>query len=262
MIHALTESPTFSVPGLTLPDHLMDGQVNDRLALRDLLNAQFGSIDSKGAVGTFDQWSQQAVSLLRSSQVERAFRLDRETEAVRDRYGRGRFGQSTLLARRLVEAGVSLVQVNWTRIDGQLNGGGWDTHNSHTKALKTVLMEPMDQAFTALLEDLDQRGMLDETLVILTGEFGRTPRFNAMAGRDHWGHVFSIALAGGGLRPGYVHGASDKIGAYSVEGRVRPEDLLATVFHLLGHRPETGLVDTQGRPFALSEGEVIRPLLG
>jgi hypothetical protein len=261
LIRAETESPGFHVPGLKLPAELVGDRLADRLALRDLMNSQLGSLEQPAATGSMDTWNQQALSLLRSSRVERAFHLDREPEGVRDRYGRSRFGQSTLMARRLVEAGVSLVQVNWTRIDGKVNSGGWDTHQKHTEALRTVLMDPMDQSFTALIEDLDQRGMLDETLVVLAGEFGRAPRFNAMGGRDHWGHVFSIALAGAGLKRGYVHGSSDRIGAYPVEGRVSPEDLIATMFHLLGHAPNASLTDTQGRPFALTEGEVVRSIL-
>jgi hypothetical protein len=261
LIRAPAEADSFRVPGLTLPAEMLEGRLQDRIALRDFMNTQRGLFEHSESTSSFDTWSQQAAELLKSSKVEQAFRLDRESQSVRDRYGSGRFGQSTLLARRLVEAGVSLVQVNWTRIDGKLNGGGWDTHNSHTQSLRTILMEPMDQAYTALLEDLDQRGLLDETVVLLMGEFGRSPRFNAMGGRDHWGHVFSMALAGAGLKSGYVHGTSDRIGAYPVEGRVSPEDLLATLFHLLGHSPETGLRDTQGRPFAMTEGKVVRAIL-
>jgi hypothetical protein len=261
LIRASIESPGFHVPGLSLPAELAGDRLNDRLALRQALDAQHAPLEQKAATGSFDTWSEQALALLRSSKVEAAFHLDREPEAIRDRYGRGRFGQSTLMARRLIEAGVSLVQVNWTRIDGKVNSGGWDTHQKHTEALRTVLMDPMDQAFTALLDDLEQRGMLDETVVLWTGEFGRSPRFNALGGRDHWGHVFSVALAGAGLKRGYIHGASDKIGAYPIEGRVRPEDLMATLFHLLGYSPEQSLTDTQGRPFPICEGEVVRSIL-
>src|SRR5207248_3544125 len=144
-----------------------------------------------------------------------AFQLDREPDALRDRYGRSQFGQSVLLSRRLVEAGVSLVQVNWYRgPDEPPDAPCWDSHAREAQRLKTVLAPPADQAMAALVEDLSQRGLLDETLVVCMAEFGRTPKFNPAGGRDHWGHVYSVALAGGGIKGGIVHGASDAIGAY------------------------------------------------
>ena len=179
---------------------------------------------------------------------------------MRDRYGRHQFGQSVLLARRLVEAGVSLVRVNWTRIKGALNNGTWDTHGKNTEALKTALMPRMDQAYSALLEDLEDRGLLNDTLVVWMGEFGRTPKINGAAGRDHWGHVFSVALAGGGVRGGVVHGASDRIGGHPKDGRVLPQDLTATIFHCLGIAPHTEIHDALDRPVPISRGEVIRQI--
>jgi uncharacterized protein (DUF1501 family) len=166
-----------------------------------------------------------------------------------------------LLARRLVEAGVSLVQVNWQQIEGKENNGSWDTHKLHHASLKGWLMPIMDQAYSALLEDLDERGMLDETLVAWVGEFGHTPRINANAGRDHWGHVFSIALAGGGVRGGVVHGASDEQAAFPTSGRVAPNDYTATVLHCLGFEPETIIYDPLGRPIPLSRGRAIDDVL-
>lgn len=180
---------------------------------------------------------------------------------MRDRYGRSRFAQSVLMARRLVEAGVPLVQVNWTRIKDQPNQGGWDTHAKHSESLKTLLMPMADQCFTAVLQDLSDRGLLESTLVVWFGEFGRTPKFNGNAGRDHWGRCFSLALAGGGIRGGVVYGKSDKHAAEPVDGMVSPADLLATIFHCLGYRPETELHDSQGRPIPLSRGQVIEPVL-
>ncbi len=167
-----------------------------------------------------------------------------------------------LLARRLVEAGVALVQVNWTRApnDSDLNPV-WDTHTNNAERLKTALMPPMDQAYSALLEDLSQRGLLDETLVVWMAEFGRSPKINAAAGRDHWGHVFSVALAGGPVRGGQVYGASDRIGAQPKDGRVQPQDLTATLFHCLGIRPDSEIRDALGRPVPISRGEVIRQIL-
>jgi hypothetical protein len=181
---------------------------------------------------------------------------------VRDRYGRSQFGQSVLLARRLVEAGVSLVQVNWFRGPNEPpDNPCWDSHTDESARLKTVLVPPMDQAFAALLSDLAERGLLDETLVVCMAEFGRTPRFNARGGRDHWGYVFSVALAGGGIRGGQVYGASDKIGGHPMEGRVEPQDLAATIFHCLGYPATTEVHDSLGRSLAISRGQVIRPVL-
>ena len=167
-----------------------------------------------------------------------------------------------LLARRLVEAGVRLVQVNWYRgADEPPANPCWDSHVKESGRLKEVLVPPTDRAYSALLEDLHRRGLLDETLVVCMAEFGRTPRLDGNGGRGHWGSVFSIAMAGGGVRGGQVYGASDKIGAYPRDGRVGPEDLSATIFHCLGYRPETEYNDPLGRPHPVSRGEVIRAIL-
>jgi uncharacterized protein (DUF1501 family) len=158
-----------------------------------------------------------------------------------------------------VEAGVSLVQVNWYRgPDEPPDNPCWDSHTKESQRLKTVLLPPTDQAYSALLEDLAQRGRLDETLVVCMAEFGRTPRMNSAGGRDHWGHVYSVALAGGGVRGGQVVGASDSVGGQPKEGRVQPQDLTATILHSLGYAPDTELHDALGKPFPISRGEVIR----
>src|SRR5262249_35588238 len=205
---------------------------------------------------------QQAFDLLRSHKARKAFDLNQEPAPLRDRYGRTRFGQSVLLARRLVEAGVSLVQVNWTRTaEDKKENPGWDTHTKNAERLRTALMPPMDQAYSALLQDLAERGMLEQTLVIWMGEFGRTPKINRSGGRDHWGHVFSLALSGGGVRGGQVQGASDRIGAQPKEGRVQPQDLTATIFHCLGIDPQTEIRDPLGRPLHITKGEVMRHIL-
>jgi Protein of unknown function (DUF1501) len=217
-------------------------------------------VERSGVPALYDARTQQAFDLLGLAAARRAFRLDLEPPGVRDRYGRNAFGQGVLLARRLVEPGVPLVRVNWTRVKGALNNGHWDTHSKNTEGLKQ-LMPIMDQAHSALLEDLGQRGMLDDVLVVWTGEFGRTPKINAAAGRHHWGQVFSVALAGGGVRGGQAYGASDRIGAYPKDGRVRPEDLTATVLHCLGIPPDSEIRDSQGRPLPASRGEVMRQVL-
>ena len=209
-----------------------------------------------------DDRSRQAFSLLRSSEARRAFQIEDEPDSVRARYGEAPFGRSVLLARRLVEAGVRLVQVNWYRAaDEPPANPCWDSHTNETERLKNVLVPPTDQAFSALVTDLTQRGLLDETLVVCMSEFGRTPRFEGAGGRGHWGSVFSVAMAGGGIRGGQVYGDSDKIGAYPKDGKVRPEDLAATIFDCLGIDPKSEYRDALGRPFPVSRGEVIREIL-
>jgi hypothetical protein len=251
--------PGFRVPGLDLPAEVPPLRFSARASLLDQVNRHLDAADRGGVARAYDGQERQAFDLLRSAKARQAFDLDREAPAVRDRYGMHRFGQSVLLARRLVEAGVSLVQVNWTREKGGSDVNPvWDTHTQNTQRLKTALMPPMDLAYSALLEDLEARGLLDETLVVWMGEFGRSPKLNPAGGRDHWGHVFSVALAGGGVRGGVVHGASDRIGGHPREGRVTPQDLTATLFHCLGLDPETQVRDRLGRPVPISRGEVIR----
>jgi uncharacterized protein (DUF1501 family) len=162
----------------------------------------------------------------------------------------------------LIEAGVKLVQVNWYRAaDEPQSNPCWDSHTEEAKRLRTVLAPPTDRAYSALLEDLSQRGLLDETLVVCMAEFGRSPRINGAGGRDHWGSVYSVALAGGGIRGGHVYGASDAIGGQPKDGRVRPQDLTATVFDRLGYRPETTINDPLGRPLPISTGEPIAAIV-
>jgi hypothetical protein len=258
LLHCDPNAPGFQVPGLSLPVEVQPARLQERLSLLEQVNTRLDAVDKSGAVARFDHRSQQAFDLLRAGRARQAFDLDREPDAVRQRYGRNRWGQSVLLARRLVEAGVSLVQVNWTRMPGDTDDSpAWDTHNKNAQRLKNNLMPPMDLAYSALLEDLEIRGLLDETLVVWIGEFGRTPKINPGGGRDHWGHVFSVALAGGGVRGGQVLGASDRIGGRPRDGRVQPQDLTATVFHFLGHTPHTEMQDSLGRPLPITRGEVI-----
>ncbi len=259
LLHCDPSQPDFQVPGIDLPADMPSLRLDGRRSLLEQVNHGLEAVDRSGAVARFDHRKQQAFELLRAGRARQAFTLDQEPAARRDRYGRNRWGQSVLLARRLIEAGVRLVQVNWTRMPGDTDDSpAWDTHNKNAVRLKNNLMPPMDQAYSALLEDLAERGLLDETLVVWAGEFGRTPKINRGGGRDHWGHVFSAALAGGGVRGGQVIGASDRLGAFPREGRVQPQDLTATIFHCLGIAPDTEIHDTQGRPLALSRGEVIR----
>jgi hypothetical protein len=260
LLHCDPSHPDFQVPGVGLPADIPPVRLDGRRSLLEQVNHGLDAVDRGGTVARFDHRKLQAFELLRAGRARQAFALDREPTAVRDRYGRNRWGQSVLLARRLVEAGVALVQVNWTRLPGDTDDSpAWDTHNKNAARLKNNLMPPMDQAYSALLEDLADRGLLGETLVVWAGEFGRTPKINPGGGRDHWGHVFSAALAGGGVRGGQVIGSSDRLGARPREGRLQPQDVTATVFHCLGIAPNTEIRDTQGRPLALTRGEVIRP---
>jgi hypothetical protein len=261
LINCDPSAPRFEVPGLTLPAEVSPLRLTGRRALLQQVNQHLDTVCRSGAPALHDARAEQAFDLIASDNGRQAFRLGQESAAVRDRYGRTRFGQSLLLARRLVEAGVALVRVNWTRVPGAFNNGHWDTHSNNTGGLRQ-LMPIMDQAYSALLEDLFSRGLLNETLVVWMGEFGRTPRLNGAGGRDHWGYVFSVALAGGGANGGRVVGASDRIGAYPRDGRVLPQDLTATIFHCLGYRPETEIHDNQGRPLPITRGEVIRVALG
>jgi uncharacterized protein (DUF1501 family) len=250
----------FAINGLALPQDITTARFDGRAALLTQVNAQLDGMIRAGSLGNFSVQQQQAMDMIAGSRARRAFNLHEEPTTMRDRYGRSKFGQSVVLARRLVEAGVSLVRVNWSRVPGALNAGHWDTHGNNTNALKQ-LMPIMDAAYSSLLDDLSQRGLLDDTLVVWMAEFGRTPRLNAGAGRDHWGRVFSVALAGGGVKGGTVHGASDSIAGYPRDGRVMPQDLLATIFHCLGIRPDAEYQDAQGRPMPLCRGDVIQQVV-
>src|SRR5438552_4260357 len=255
-------APDFQVPELGLPREMSPLRLQDRRSLLEQVNRHLDAVERNNSLARFDNQTHQAFDLLRSPRARQAFNLQLEPTAVRERYGMSRFGQSVLLARRLVEAGVSLVQVNWTRTkEDRDTNPVWDTHSDNSKRLRTALMPPMDQAYSALLTDLADRGLLEETLVVWMGEFGRSPRINQAGGRDHWGHVFSVALAGGGVRGGQVYGGSDRIGGHPKEGRVQPQDLSATIFHCLGFHADTEIRDSLGRPLFLRRGEVIKQIL-
>ncbi len=254
--------PDFRVPEFSLSVDVNDRRMAERQSLLQRINTQFDAAAKTGLSSTYGRYAQQAFDLLGSATSRQAFDLEREPATVRDRYGRTQFGQSVLLGRRLVEAGVSLVQVNWFRgPDEPSDTPCWDSHTREAQRLRENLMPPADQAISALLEDLQTRGLLDETLVVCMAEFGRSPRINGAAGRDHWGQVYSVALAGGGVRGGTIYGASDAVGAYPQEGKVVPEDLTATIFHCLGLDPMTEMYDTLGRPLPISRGNVIHQIL-
>lgn len=251
-------APGFRVDELELAGDVPVGRLEDRRSLLSFLDDRLRRAERPTAGKAMTGFQERAFNLLRSQEVRRAFDLSRESEPLRDRYGRNTLGQSLLLARRLVEAGVRFINVNDKIHNGQL--ANWDSHENNFSRLKDDLLPPADQAFTALIEDLEARGLLDSTLVVTLAEFGRTPRINKSRGRDHWPDCFSVILAGGGIRGGIVYGASDKIGAYPALDPVTPGDLAATIFRRFGLDPKAELQDLTNRPYRLADGEPIRKL--
>ncbi|MFO1092900.1 MAG: DUF1501 domain-containing protein [Planctomycetaceae bacterium] len=264
--------PDYHVPGLE--DRLPAAQFDRRRELWQTLDHSLATFGKRAAAGRLDRFYTRAFDLITSPQARRAFRLDEEPPAVRERYGlpspvsgvRGNgmphLGQSLLLARRLVEAGVRLISV-WA------GGQAFDGHQNHFPSLKTGLCPPTDLAISGLIEDLAERGLLDETLFVALAEFGRTPKLGQITstaganadGRDHWPHVYTAFFAGAGVQPGVVYGASDALGSQPAENPVTPEDIAATIYHLMGLDPESRLIDHLNRPHALSVGEPIRGIL-
>jgi hypothetical protein len=258
--------PSYSPGELRLASDLSPARMSQRRSLLASLEQRGRSLEETPAGRNLAPYYSRAFDLIASPAAQRAFDISSEPESTRDRYGRTDFGQSTLVARRLIEAGVRLVQVNFVRHDRGKGGQGYDSHSTpprppHLTWAKTALLPPTDSAFSALIEDLSDRGLLDETLVIMMGEFGRTPRFNQYGGRDHWPQCYSAVLAGGGVRRGHVFGASDRIAATVVRDPVSPEDLLATVYRLVGIDPRRTIHDLQGRPFPLVGGRPVEGLL-
>jgi hypothetical protein len=246
----------FEVQGLGLPVGISRERFVDRRSLFEQLTALARGAEQSPQ--SWDRHQQRALDALVSSEARGAFAIEREDPKLRDRYGRHIHGQCLLLARRLVEAGVGLVTVNWHN-DGNFF---WDTHGNNFNQLKDRLMPPADQGFAALLEDLAARGLLDETLVVWVGEFGRTPRIiRANSGREHWPHCYSAVLAGGGVRGGAVYGASDRWAAYPASESVSPDDLGATILFALGIDPATYIQDAIGRPLRINEGTHLAALM-
>jgi hypothetical protein len=232
-------------------------RLHDRGRLLEQVDAQRRHLEQVAQVQSFDAYQQRAFNLLSSAETARAFDLGSEPAAVRDQFGRTQFGQCCLLARRLAEAGVPMINVHYCHTPA----GSWDTHGRHFSQMRESLCPTFDRAFAALVADLDQRGLLAVTLVLATAEFGRTPRVNANAGRDHWPWVYSVAMAGGGTAAGVVYGASDGIAAYPVAQPHHPCDLAATVYHLLGVPADTIIHDQTNRPHTLVVGRKIDGLL-
>jgi hypothetical protein len=266
----ITEDPNdsdFRLPELSLPANLSLARLERRRELQALIDDQSRILDFSAEAKGLDAYYKKAVAMLSSPKVRRAFDLSTEPEKLRDAYGRHTYGQSCLLARRLVEAGVRFVTVYFAEtIGGQsTTSGGWDTHGFNNTRMYPIIEKyhlPMtDQTLPVFLEDLDQRGLLEDTLVVWMGEFGRTPKINENASRDHWPQCYTALLAGGGVKRGHVHGESDRSGAFPARDPVRPDDLAATMFHLLGIDPQTEVRDAANRPLVIADGKPVLDLI-
>jgi hypothetical protein len=265
-------SPEAPAHPTALAADLDAGRLIARRGLLDLLDDHDRAVQRCPPTDALDGCEEQAFRMLASPAARRAFDIDRESPATRDRYGRNEYGESFLLARRLVEAGVRLVSVFWMYFmpNGRI-ANVWDNHGG-TEGLGKITgyamlkekycIPPLDRAYSALVDDLDQRGMLDETLVVTAGEFGRTPKINATQGRDHWGLCQSALLAGGGVRGGQVYGASDAQAAYVKDNPVSPEDLIATIHYALGVPHDGEVHDLDGRPYRACDGAPVTALFG
>jgi hypothetical protein len=257
----------FSLPELSLPNGVSFERLSARRELQRMIDRRSGLLDHAAAARGIDAYYEKALAMLHSDKLRSAFDLSAEPEKVRERYGRTTYGQGCLLARRLVESGVKFVSVYFSdNIGGQsTESGGWDTHGFNNTRMYPIVEKlhlPMtDVTLPALLNDLDERGLLATTLVVWMGEFGRTPVINANVSRDHWPHCYTALLAGGGVKRGFVHGASDRDGAYPAEKPVRPDDLAATVFHLLGIDAKTEVMNHQQRPIPIAEGDVVEGVI-
>jgi hypothetical protein len=266
----ITEDPAkpgFRLPELSLPAGISHSRLGDRRSIQQVVNRQAQWLDQSAEARGLDAYYERALSMLTSRKVRDAFDLSAEPESVRDAYGRTTYGQSCLLARRLVESGVRFVNVYFSpNIGGRSKtSGGWDTHGFDGTRMYEILpawqLPQTDQTLPTLLTDLDDRGLLDETLVVWMGEFGRTPRINKQASRDHWPGCYTVLLAGGGVKRGFRYGESDRHGAQPASGAVRPDDLAATIFSLMGIDPATEMHDAFGRPLAISNGQVIESII-
>ncbi len=269
---AAPNAPERATHNLSLPAGLDAPRLLARRGLLRTLEDQDRCLQANRAAEGLDGFCEQAFRMLASPVAKSAFNLNQEPLAVRERYGRNEYGESMLLARRLVEAGVRLVSVTWMYIfpNGRVsnvwdNHAGYGIHGAKTgyDLLKSpVCIPPLDQGLSALLDDLAQRGLLEETLIAVAGEFGRTPKINKDGGRDHWGACQSALLAGGGIRGGQVYGSSDAQAAYVKDHPVAPEDLLATMYHALGVPLDGEIRDRQNRPYRLCDGKPLTSLFG
>jgi hypothetical protein len=248
----------WKVPALELQAGLTPALLSERFALLKQLDVERGALDASLAKQRLTGQQEQAVSFLASSEVRDAFDLSQEPSSVRDRYGRNIHGQCVLLARRLIEKGVPIVNVNWHN-DGQ---NFWDTHSNNFNRLKQDLIPPADRALAALLGDLGERGLLEDTIVAWVGEFGRRPQTTNGTGREHWPYCYSGLLAGGGISGGAIYGSSDLHAGYPASDAVSPLDYMATIMHALGIPREATLAGPDGRPHSIYGGKPIEALFG
>jgi hypothetical protein len=253
----------FNLPELNLPAGITYERLMHRRSIQQVIDKQSSLLEHSAQARGMDAYYEKALAMLDSPKLREAFNLSAESDAVRDSYGRTTYGQSCLLARRLVEAGTKFVTAYFSPNIGGDVGSGWDTHGNNDKKMFPVLEKyhlPMtDQTLPTLLEELDQRGLLETTLVLWMGEFGRTPKINEKASRDHWPDCYTVLLAGGGVKRGFVYGESDKSASYPTKDPVRPEDLAATIYYLLGIDPHAEVYAPGDRPVLISEGN---PVMG
>ncbi|MGE3313936.1 MAG: DUF1501 domain-containing protein, partial [Planctomycetaceae bacterium] len=244
---------------LTLQADVSAQRLSVRRALFRDLDRRVADSAGRSPTKAMGSFQQKALDLLTSPETQQAFQINREPEKVRDSYGRNIYGQSVLLARRLIEAGTRVVTVSWAP-DANAT---WDTHGSNFVSLKKTLLPQLDAACSSLIEDLAARGMLERTIVAVMGDFGRTPRINAAnAGRDHWNWCYSLQLFGGGFKQGLIYGSSDTIGAFPASNALEPGDIVSTMYHQLGIRHDGEIHDAFGRPFRLvPKGDVVDDLI-
>lgn len=263
------ETKNVAAHPLTLPAEIDVARLLARRGLLDTIETADRQLQALQPARDLAGFRQQAFSLLSSPAAKRALNLDHEDAKTRDRYGRNEWGESILTARRLVEAGVRLVTISWMLIEKSGNVANvWDNHggiggkNGYEMLKEEYCLPSLDRGFAALVEDMSASGLLDETLVAMFGEFGRTPKINKTNGRDHWGACQSAVLAGGGIQGGQVYGKSDRDSAYPVSDPVSPEDMLATIYHALGISPDADMRDQLGRPHRVVEGQPLVGLFG
>ena len=256
-------SEQFKLPQLSVPADLDSDRLTRRRDLQKFIDNQSRLLDDNEIIRGFDQYYDKALNMLTSSKVRKAFDLSQEKDGVREKYGRTTYGQSVLLARRLAESGVKFTTVYFSNSIGgrAIGSGGWDTHGFDGSRMYKIVdkyhFPVTEQTLPTLLLELEERGLLDETLVVWMGEFGRTPRINKNESRDHWPHCYTVLMAGGGVKGGYIYGASDRYTMAPDEDPVKPEDLAATIYYLLGISPDTEIHDKDNRPLPIAG----RPIL-
>jgi uncharacterized protein (DUF1501 family) len=257
------------VDDLLLRDELSTSRMERRATLRETVAKGMPEIEQAVSKYDLDSYYGKALGLVLSGRAKEAFDLKKEDDKLREKYGKNTFGQCCLLARRLIEAGTRFVEVNWPKVANSDNHS-WDVHTGLSKRMKDQAAPMLDKGLSALIADLGDRGLLDDTLVVAVGEFGRSPRRgvstsgnqNSDDGRDHWPYCYSAVIAGGGVKKGYVHGKSDKTGSAPLEGAVHPTELLATVYHAVGIKPDTIVYNHLNQPRELVKGEPVTALLG